>query len=142
MKPSLYALCALIFLGSNVLRGQQQPSDPMGEYLFPPELLMQHQQAIGLTEEQRNFVKTETQKAQSRFTDLQWQLQNEMEGMVSLVKQERIDEQKVLAQLEKILNIEREIKRTHLALVVHIKNKLTPEQQVQLKEIKNRPREK
>lgn len=103
---------------------------------------MQHQQAIGLTEGQRNFVKTETQKAQSRFTDLQWQLQNEMEGMVSLVKQERIDEQKVLAQLEKILNIEREIKRTHLALVVHIKNKLTPEQQVQLKEIKNRPREK
>lgn len=137
-----YALCTLLFLSGTPLLAQQQPPDPMGEHLFPPELLMQHQQAIGLSEDQKNFVKAEIQKAQTRFTDVQWQLQDEMEEMVSLVKQGRIDEQKVLAQLEKILNLEREIKRTHLTLVVRMKNKLTLEQQAQLQEIKSKQRPK
>jgi Spy/CpxP family protein refolding chaperone len=115
---------------------EEQSSDPIGEHLFPPELLMQNQQAIGLTDEQRTAIQKEIQTAQSTFTDWQWKLQNEMEHMVSLIKQDHVDEQKVLNQLDQILNIEREIKRTHFALVIRIKNKLTPDQIAKLVEIK------
>lgn len=143
MKLKAYALCALLLLtGASLWAQQQPPTDPIGENLFPPELLMQHQQAIGLSEDQKNFIKTEIRKAQTRFTEWQWQLQDEMETMASWLKQERVDEQQVLAQLDKILNLEREIKRTHFALIVRIKNKLTPEQQARLQEIKNKLRGK
>ena len=143
MKLRVYVLCVLLlFIYRATARAQQPPPDPLGENLFPPELVMQHQQAIGLTEEQRNFIKAEIQKAQTRFTELQWQLQNEVETMVSLVKEQRADEQQVLDQLDRILNLEREIKRTHFTLIVRIKNRLTPEQQARLREIKNKLRER
>ncbi len=118
----------------------QQPPDPvrpvpvdrLGQNLFPPDMVMQHQQALGLSEEQRTLIKGEVQTAQMRFTELHWQLQSEMETMVDLVKPGRVDEQRPLAQLDKIVALEREIKRTQLMLLIRIKNALTPEQQAKL----------
>ena len=110
--------------------------DPIGENFFPPELVMHNQQAIGLSEEQRNYISAEIQKTHEKFTNLQWQLANELETMSSLVKQDQVDEAQTLAQLDKILDLERDIKRTHIALAVRIKNRLTSEQQSRLRELK------
>jgi len=41
-----------------------------------------------------------------------------------------------LAQLDKVLDIEREIKRLHIGLAVRLKNRLTPEQQEQLNKMR------
>jgi Spy/CpxP family protein refolding chaperone len=97
---------------------------------------MQNQQVLALSEEQKTAIRKEIQTAQSSFTDLQWKLQDQMETMVSLIKQDRVDEQKVLNQLDQILNMEREIKRTHFTLVVRMKNKLTSDQIAKLSELK------
>jgi len=142
MKLKAIALCTFLIFSGTFLRAQQQPADPIGENLFPPELVMQHQQALGLSEDQKKLFKEETRKAQTRFTELQWQLQDEMETMASLVKEDRVDEQHVLTQLDKVLNLEREIKRTHFALIVRMKNKLTPGQQARLQEIRSKPQPK
>jgi len=120
----------------------QQPQDPLGEHLFPPELVMQHQEEIGLTDEQKNFLKTESRKAALRFTELQWQLADAGEKMAALVKQPRVDEQQAIAVLDQILDVEREIKRLQISLVIRTKNTLTPEQQARLQEIKNKARPK
>jgi len=116
----------------------QQPPDPIGDAFFPPELVMQNQQAIALTDDQRSFMIAEIHKAQSQFTELRWRLQGEMKTMVSLLRQDRVDEQRVQAQLDRVLSLEREIKRTQITLLVRIKNMLTPEQRARLQEIKNR----
>jgi len=140
MRSKLLLPTLLLLFNTATLGAQDPPSDPLGENMFPPELVMQHQQALGLTEEQKTLLKTELRQAQARFTELQWQLQNEMEKMVELVKQDRVDESQTLAQLDKILNLEREIKRAQIALLVRIKNRLSPEQQVKLREIRSKPR--
>ena len=120
---------------------QQQPGqpgqgpDPLAQNLFPPEMVMHHRQALSLTEEQKGAIKDELMKASVRFSELQWQMQDEMETMVGLTKGASVDEQRVLAQLDKILNIEREVKRTQLTLAIRIKNKLTSEQQTKLMEL-------
>lgn len=137
MRIKLAVIIAFSVFCANAVVAQQQPTDPLGEYLFPPELVMQHQQAIGLTKEQQKAILIELQKAQGRFMELQFQIQDEMETMISLVKKDRVDEQQVLAQLDKVLNFEREIKRTQFSLIIRIKNKLTAEQQAQLYKIKN-----
>ena len=144
MMLSIYTTCALLLFAAGAAPAQQPPQppqpDPVGENLFPPELVMQYQQAIGLSEEQRDLIKAEIQKAQARFTDLQWQLQSEVETMASLLRAPRADEQQTLAQLDKILVLERELKRAQFTLVVRIKNSLSPEQQARLRELKNRQR--
>ena len=139
MKLRAYILCVLM-LGVCGRALGQGPSDPIAESLFPPELVMQNQQALGLTDEQKEFFKGEMRKAQLRFTELQWQLQDEAEKLAALTKQDHVDEQAVLTQMDRVLAAEREIKRTHISLIIRIKNKLTPEQQARLQEMKKKPR--
>ena len=134
--------CSIAIFSQQPMPGPQPAPDPIGENFFPPELVMQNQQTLGLSDVQKNTLKGEIRKAQTRFTELQWQLQDEGEKMVTLVKQEHVDEQRVLAELDKILDLEREIKRTQISLVVKIKNTLTAEQQAQLQAIKGRARER
>jgi len=122
--------------GSTLLAQQPQAHDPIADNLFPPDLVLSNQKAIGLEDSQRNFVRSEVLKAQTRFTELQFQLQDGMEILVGLLKQTPADEAQVLAQLEKVLNTEREVKRTQIALMVRIKNKLTPEQQTRLRQLR------
>ena len=115
---------------------QQHGPDPLAESFFPPELILQHQLEIGLNEEQKVFFKSEGRKAQTRFTELQWTLQDEMEKLQALIKSPRVDEVQTLAQLDKLLDVERNIKRTQIGLLVRFKNQLTPEQQAQLRGFK------
>jgi Spy/CpxP family protein refolding chaperone len=120
-------------------RAQQPDQDPIGQSFFAPELVIQHQEGIGLSAEQKEYFKTEIRQAQLKFTELQWKLQDEMEKLVTLAKQPRVDEQQMLAQLEKLLGAEREIKREQVTLLVRIKNKLTPDQQGKLLDLRNKP---
>ncbi len=143
MRTRVLCVGALLFLAVGAARGQQPNQDPnqdpFGQSFFAPELVIQHQEAIGLSEEQKTYLKTEMRQSQLKFTEWQWKLQDEMEKLVSLAKQPRVDEQQVLAQLEKVLAVEREIKRAQMTLLVRIKNKLTPEQQAKLAEIRSKP---
>jgi len=96
---------------------------------------MQHQQALGLSDEQKNNLKGELRQAQPKFTELQWTLQDEMERLVSLLKQSKVDEKAAGSQLAKVLAAEREIKLAQLMLLIRIKNNLTQAQQTQLREL-------
>jgi Spy/CpxP family protein refolding chaperone len=116
-----------------------QPHDPIAGNLFPPELVMQYRRELGLTDEQKAAIKDEAIKASTRFNELQWQMQDEVETMATLMRGPTVDEQKALAQLDKVLNIEREVKRTQIGLAIRIKNKLTSEQQMKLHDLQQNP---
>jgi len=138
MRTRVLCICAMFLFGAGAVRAQQPEQDPIGQSFFAPELVIQHQEAIGLSAEQKEYFKTEIRQAQLKFTELQWKLQDEMEKLVALVKQPHVDEQQVLAQLEKLLAAEREVKREQVTLLVRIKNKLTPEQQGKLLELRSK----
>jgi Spy/CpxP family protein refolding chaperone len=138
MRRGFLCLCVAFLLAAGAVRAQQPDQDPIGQSFFAPELVIQHQEAIGLSPEQKEYIKTEIRQAQLKFTELQWKLQDDMEKLVGLVKQPRVDEQQVLAQLEKVLAAEREVKREQVTLLVRIKNKLTAEQQGKLSELRSK----
>jgi Spy/CpxP family protein refolding chaperone len=121
-----------------MLAAQQPPADPITESLFPPDLVMAHQKAIGLDDTQKNAIRTEIVKAQTQFTELQWKLQDQMEALVTLLKQQPADEAKILEQLDKVLASEREVKRSQIGLMVRIRNRLSPEQQSRLRQLRSK----
>jgi Spy/CpxP family protein refolding chaperone len=104
-------------------------------------MIMQHQRELALTEEQKTFMRGEIQRTTTRFNELQWQLQDQMEALHETVKTNSINEQLALSQLDKVLESEREIKRLHMELAIRLKNKLTADQQMKLQTIRqnNRP---
>ncbi len=117
------------------------PDDPLKNSIFPPEMIMQHQRELQLTEDQKAFMRGEIQRTTTRFNELQWQLQDQMEALSETVKGNTVNEQLALAQLDKVLESEREIKRLHMEMAIRIKNKLTPDQQLKLQSFRqnNRP---
>ena len=103
---------AAFLLGVVLVSGQQPqppqpPGDPIGEAMFPPEMIMQHQREIGLTDEQKMFMRGEIQKTTTRFNELQWQLQDAVEALSEIMKSSSVNEQQALAQLDKVLDTER-----------------------------------
>lgn len=109
--------------------------DPFGRYLFAPDKVLGHAQEVGLDESQRKSIRSEVQKVQTRFLDLQFDLQGESEKMVGALQEKPVDEAKVLVQVDRILALEKEIKKTHISLLIRIKNLLTAAQQAKMTEI-------
>ena len=71
-------------------------------------------------------------RTQAKLVDVQWDVQGEAEKLARLLQASTVDEAAVLAQADKVMALEREVKRTHLALLVRIKNALTDAQKARL----------
>jgi Spy/CpxP family protein refolding chaperone len=99
---------------------------------------MRHAAEIGLDDTQRTAVKEAVVKMQSRFLDLQWDMQAEVEKLARLLQASPVDEAAVLAQADKVMGLERDVKKAHLALLVRIKNLLTGAQKAKLTELRRR----
>lgn len=140
-------LFVLLPAASLIAQPQPQPgprpspeNDPIAKYLIPPELVMTHSQEIALTEAQSNAIKAELRKTQSKFLDLQWDMQEQSGRMIQLLQQAPVDEAKVLEQADKVMSLEHEIKRTQLTMLIRLKNQLTPAQINTLMSIRDRER--
>jgi Spy/CpxP family protein refolding chaperone len=118
--------------------GARAVNDPFGKYLFPPEMIMMRQSELGLTDAQRELVQSEVQKAQQSMTATQFRIAAETEKLEKLLQSPNVDETRVLAQVDGILNFERQVKRTHVAMLVRIRNALTEEQQAKLQDMSTR----
>lgn len=136
-KIILIMLCVLVY-NTNLFAQQNPSNDPMGKAFFPPELVMQNQDAINLTEAQRNSISKEMQNAQSEFMTLQWDLSKETEKLKLLIEKERPGEASVLEQLDRMLAIENKIKKRQITLLIRIKNLLSHEQQEKLQQLKGK----
>lgn len=136
------ALMLLVVFATAAAFAQQQPpppnpeDDPIGRQLFPPDLIMSQASRLHLDEKQRTAIKNEVERAQSKFFDLQWDVREASEAMGQMLEQTPIDEARVLAQADKVMGLEREIKKIHLSMLIRIKNALTPEQIAQLKQMR------
>jgi Spy/CpxP family protein refolding chaperone len=132
-----YAVAVLVaLLCIRPIAAEPAPSDdPLARFLFTPDRVLGHAQEIGLDETQRKSLRAELQKAQSRFLDLQLDMQGESEKLAQLLQEKPVDETKVLAQADRLMSLERDTKKTQLSLLVRIKNLLTSAQQTKLGEL-------
>jgi Spy/CpxP family protein refolding chaperone len=138
-----WPLAALVLLClAPAARAQQPPpppEDPLAQYVFPPELVMRFAAEVGLDEKQKAAIKEAVVRTQAKLVDVQWDVQGEAEKLTRLLQASPVDETAVLAQADKVMGLEREVKRTHLALLVRIKNLLTDAQRARLGELRKRP---
>jgi len=128
-KIVVVAVALWLFAASAACAQGNPNADPIGAALIPPDVVMNHQQALGLTDAQKQAIQADAQAAQARFTHVQWQLSAATEKLADLLKQPHVDQSKALAQLDAVLDLERQMKHAQLTLMIQVKNELTPEQQ-------------
>ena len=113
----------------------KKAADPFAGAFFPPELVLLAQDRIALTPVQLETVRARVAKTQQRSDELRVKLERETAALAALTKQERVEEAPLLAQLDKVLDVERELKHLHVGMGVALKNLLTPEQLAKLREM-------
>jgi TolA-binding protein len=129
MVRSFTAMTLLIAALAGSAAAQSAPGrDPVAEALIPPEIVMQHQAALGLTDAQRTAIQSDVEAAQQRFTRLQFQLAGLNEKLVDSLRPDHVDRDRALGALDAELAVEREVKQTQLGLMISIKNVLTGDQ--------------
>lgn len=111
---------------------------PFERNLFPAELVLRHQIALGLTDEQVSSLKKLVQETQGRVIDLKTDLARVTERLQGILEPARIDEAAALSAAEEAMRLEAQVKREHMSLLVRVKNLLTEEQQGKLQEMRPR----
>jgi Spy/CpxP family protein refolding chaperone len=106
-----------------------------GPEFFLPHLVMLHQKCLGLTPDQQKAIKTEMVQFAAHAADLQWQESAERGELDELLNQPKLDEKAILAEQDKLFKIQDDMRLSHLAMLIRIKNALTPEQQQTLMRI-------
>lgn len=121
-----------------MLRAQaaQMRSDMLARDYFSARFVLANAEAIALTEEQRAAIETEARAAASEFGGLQFDLDNQLRRMMRLARENPVDEEAVITQLDAVLEVERGIKTLQLRTAVRVRNTLSVEQQEQLLEIR------
>ncbi len=125
-------------LGTGALLAQTPKAgdDPLARLFYDPELVLKHATEIGLQPAQRTTIINAIKEAQGDILDLQLQMSERAEELLKAAGGSRVDESAALGQVDKVLGLERDIKRKQMQLLIRIKNALTREQQDKLQEWK------
>jgi Spy/CpxP family protein refolding chaperone len=97
--------------------------------LFPPDLILSNQDALGLTDDQIAAIKKLLNDTHSKTLDVHVDLQRATERLTRATEPAKVDEAAALAAADQAMTLESQVKRLHLALMIRIKNLLTEDQQ-------------
>jgi len=109
--------------------GRRDMRSPMEQDLFPPELVLTNQIALGLSTEQIASIKKQVGDTHGRVLDVQVDLHRVTEQLHTALAGPKLDESAVLALASQAMDLEKQIKTAHLTLMIRVKNLLTQEQQ-------------
>ncbi len=104
--------------------------------LYPPELAMERQADLGITNEQRTALIAETERGNAEVLHLQWELEAEKEKLLKLLEPDHVDETKVKEAGARVMDKETKVKARYLTMLVRVKNILTTEQKQKLRELR------
>jgi Spy/CpxP family protein refolding chaperone len=135
-RQPILLLVAMAALAAAATAAPPAPDDPIAQNVFPPELIMKYGGDIALDAEQRAAIKEAVLQAQAKFLGAQWEMQEETTKLVHLLQAHQVDEKAVLAQADRLMDLERQVKKTQLSLMVRLKNLLTPAQQSRLADLR------
>lgn len=118
------------------VREAREPLGAIESRVFPPELIMDHQGELRIEPAQRDAIVKEVTQSQSEMVKLQWDLQGEKEKLAKVLDSDHVDEEKSREAATRLMERENKVKASNLAMLVRVKNVLTPAQQKKLRELR------
>lgn len=115
----------MMFMSSGMMMGR----------LFPPDMIMRNQQRLALTDRQIKTIKDEMRSFQSGIVDIQWDLHEAQASLDKELAADRIDVDKALDLVDAVMRAENSLKKSHLALLIKIRNALNASQLDELEKL-------
>ncbi|NER12624.1 hypothetical protein GWK08_04170 [Leptobacterium flavescens] len=115
---------------------QAMAQDAFRKDLFSANVVLKYRVEINLSEQKVNTIKKIYDEHTVKFNSLKWDLDAEQLSLNKQLESSRVDEKASLAQMEKVVNLENQLKQLKLKMLIKIKNELTVSQQEKLKELR------
>lgn len=134
---SLLAGICLVFLTAGALAQQPgQQKDPFQGRLIAPNVILDNRDELDLTREQFTAIRQAVVTAQGEIAEHEWDLREAYQLVMADLDESPVDADKVLANIEKALLAENEVKKRQVALLIELRNLLTDEQFTYLQSVK------
>ncbi|MGQ0634759.1 MAG: Spy/CpxP family protein refolding chaperone [Planctomycetaceae bacterium] len=134
MKATLFALTVV----AAAALGAVSERHPFESEFFGPELLLSHTDTLDLSDEQVNEIHGIADRASPAFAVLRRQLDDRMGALGETIKVSQPDFDDFEAKLRAVLAVEAEMKVLQGRALLAMRMKLTPEQVVKAREVKDR----
>jgi len=128
MKKALLIalLTSCLCLGAAV--AAQPKADVFKGKLFPPNVILQHQDQLGLSKEQFTAIKAAVIDVQANVAEYEWDMREAYLGIMSALDESPVDEGKVMTLVNTVLLAENEVKKEQMTMLIRLRNLLTGEQ--------------
>ena len=127
-KLPLFAVSLLLLAGLATAQQTGPEQDPFNGKLFPPNVILEHQEALALSDQQLADIRAAVVDVQSNIAGHQWDLREAYQRVMSELDQSPIDEEQVLANIEQALAAENKVKKMQVTMLIRLRNLLTDEQ--------------
>jgi hypothetical protein len=111
--------------------------DEIRALVYSPEFIMAYRREISLSDQQRDQMVADLQALQRRLIAEQDQMSDARAALIQALRAEPANETRVLAALDDVLSIEREVKRLQLQALLRLRDSLTPSQRARLSELRS-----
>ncbi len=119
-------------------QGQGNQKDVFKGKLFPPNIILEHQDELGLSKEQFTAIRAAVVEVQSNVAGHEWDLREAYQRVLSDLDDSPIDENRVLENVDAAFRAENQVKKLQVAMLIKLRNLLTDEQVEYLQSVTRR----
>ena len=134
INSSIFLLCLALVSTAGLARGLGGRGDVFKGKLFPPKIIMQHREELGLTKKQYTAIRAIVVEVQTGVAEHEWDMQEAYRRVLSKLDESPIDEKQVLENIRAVLMAENQVKLSQVTMLIRLRNLLTDEQIEYLKD--------
>ena len=132
---TLLSVLLIAIGGTASAQGQRGDGDPFKGKLFPPNVILEHREALGLTREQFTAIRQAVVEVQANVAEHEWDLAAAYQEVLAELDRSPIDDQRVLELVGQALAAENEVKKLQVGMLLKLRTLLTDEQMETLREL-------
>ena len=119
-------LTASLCLGTAL--AAQPKADVFKGKLFPPNVILEHQDRLALSKDQFKAIKAAVVEVQANVAEHEWDMREAYLGIMSELDKSPVDEDRVITLVNTALLAENEVKKEQMTMLIRLRNLLTDDQ--------------
>ncbi|MFT5501109.1 MAG: hypothetical protein ACI88G_001242 [Woeseiaceae bacterium] len=135
--PMMGVMLMLVASGALAQGMGQQQKDVFKGKLFAPNIILEHQQELGLSKEQFTAIRAAVVEVQGNVAEHEWDLREAYQRVLADLDESPVDEESVLQNVEAALLAENKVKKLQVAMLIRLRNLLTDEQMEYLQKVRS-----
>lgn len=134
-KRAFFGLLLVFVTNTALAQGAGGDGDVFKGKLFPPNVVLEHQDALRLTKEQFTAIRAAVVEVQSNVAEYEWDLRIAYQEVLAELDKAPIQSSRVLELIDAALAAENEVKKLQVAMLIKLRNLLTDEQMDYLRQV-------